>query len=216
MRPRQILDWARIRLRCGGHFKHLYWEHDRVSVDFHYSPISELDALRGVALHYLGLYGTAVTDWSQLRALDFRALNVGGTTFDEIGVLDGKALIALELYQTSVRSLAGIQSLPLELLQIGGTQIRDFSLVARLPLRTLLMLNCQAEDLSFLAGLDLERFGCTFTPATRGLETLRGMRRLQWVHTTEHDSFSAAEFWHRFDHRLPLDEKLRSYRTGER
>lgn len=214
MSLRQTLACARIRLRCWRHIKHLYWEHGRVSVDFHYSPLTELGALRGIELHYLGLYGTAVTDWSQLRALDFHALNAGGTTFSELDVLNSKPLTSLELYQTPVQSLDGIQSMPLEFLQIGATQVRDFSPVARLPLRTLLMLHCQAEDLSFLAGLDLERFGCTFTLATRGIEVLRSMRRLQWVHTTEYDSFSAAEFWNRMDQRLPLDENRNSYRSG--
>ena len=214
MSLRQTLACARIRLRCWRHIKHLYWEHDRVSVDFHYSRFTELGALRGIELHHLGLYGTAVTDWSPLRALDFHSLNVGGTTFLSLDALNSKPLTSLELYQTPVHSLDGIQAMPLEFLQIGATHIRDFSSVARLPLKSLLMLHCQAEDLSFLAGLDLERFGCTFTRATRGLEILRGMRRLQWVHTTEYDSFSAAEFWHRMDHQLPLDENLNSYRSA--
>ncbi|MEN9574606.1 MAG: Serine/threonine-protein kinase PrkC [Verrucomicrobiota bacterium] len=213
MNFRQVLSLARLKLTCGRHLKHLYPEAGRVSADFSYSKLTDLRPLRGVPLHHLGLYGTGVTDWPELARLDFRTLNVGGTSFSDLTLLTGKPLTALELYQTPVASLQGVEAMPLNFLQIGATRIRDFSPVARLPLNTLMMLYCETDDLTFLAGLDLERFAFTFAPDTRGLEPLRRMAKLRWIHTTEYDHFSAEEFWHRMKHRLPLDEQRASYQT---
>jgi hypothetical protein len=212
MNLRQVLSLARLKLTCGRHLKHLYPEAGRVSADFHYSKLTDLRPLRGIPLHYLGLYGTGVTDWSELARLDFRKLNVGGTSFTDLSLLAGKALTALELYQTPVTDLRGLEAMPLDFLQIGATRVRDFSPVARLPLNALMMLYCETDDLSFLAGLSLERFAFTFTHDTRGLEPLRRMKNLKWVHTTEYDSFSTEEFWHRMEQRLPLGENRASYR----
>lgn len=212
MNLRQILALVRIQLAYGRQLKHLYPEAGRVSVDFTYSPLTDLRPLRGIALHQLGLYGTAVTDFTELKHLDFLQLNAGGTPFADLSVLQGKRLTSLELYRTPVASLRGIETMPLTFLQLGETRVRDFSPLADLPLHTLLMLYCEAGDLSFLAGLNLERFGFSFTPGTRGLEVLRGMTKLRRVHTTEYDSFSTEEFWHRIENRLPLDENRASFR----
>lgn len=212
MNLRLLFSLARLRLTCGRHLKHLYPEAGRVSADFSYSKLTDLRPLRGIPLQYLGLYGAAVTDWSELARLDFRGLNVGGTSFTDLSLLAGKPLSSLQLYQTSITSLRGLEGLPLVFLQIGATRVRNFSPVARLPLAVLMMLYCETDDLSFLAGLDLERFAFTFTHDTRGLEPLQRMKNLKWVHTTEYDHFSAEEFWHRMEQRLPLDEKRASYR----
>ncbi len=213
MNLRQLFSFARIKFRYRREIKHLYLEAGRVSVDFSYSPLTDLRPLRGIPLHHLGLYGTAVADFSELARLDFRMLDLGGTSFADLSVLTGKPLTSLELYQTPVASLRGIETMPLSFLQIGATRVRDFSPLVGLPLNTLLMLYCEAEDLSFLSGLNLERFGFTFTPDTRGLEALRRMGTLRWVHTTEYDSFSIEEFWRRLENHLPLDEKRASFRS---
>lgn len=213
MNLRQVLSLARLKLTCGRHLRHLYPEQGRVSADFHYSKLTDLRPLRGIPLHHLGLYGTGITDWLELAKLDFRKLNVGGTSFTDLSLLAGKPLTTLELYQTPVGDLRAIEAMPLDFLQIGATRVRDFLPVARLPLSTLMMLYCETDDLSFLTGLDLTRFAFSFTHDTRGTEALRRMGNLQWVHTTEYDSYSAAEFWHRFDNRLPLDQNRASYRS---
>lgn len=215
MNLRQVLCLVRVKLAYGQQIKHLYPEAGRVSVDFSYSPVTDLRPLRGIPLHHLGLYGTAINDWSELAQLDFCKLNVGGTSFTDLVLLAGKPLATLEPYQTMVASLRGVEAMPLTFLQMGATRIKDFSVVARLPLNTLMMLYCETDDLLFLAGLDLERFGFTFTHDTRRLEPLRRMKKLQWVHTTEYDSFSAAEFWERLDQHLPLDEKRTGFQRGE-
>ncbi len=215
MNLRQLLALIRIKFAYGRKIKHLYSEAGRVSVDFSYSPLADLRPLRGIPLHHLGLYGTALTDFAELKQLDFRKLDVGGTAFADLSLLTGKPLTSLEVYQTPVASLNGIEAMPLAFLQIGATRIKDFSPVARLPLNTLLMLYAETDDLSFLAGLDLERFGFTFTHDICGLEPLRRMTKLRWVHTTEYDSFSAEEFWRRLDQRLPLDENRAGFQRGE-
>ena len=213
MNLRQVFSYVRLKYSCGRHLKRLYFEEGRVSAEFHYSRLTDLRSLSGIPLHYLGLYGTGVTDWSELAHLDFRKLDVGGTSFADLSLLAGKPLTALELYQTPVTDLRGIEAMPLDYLQIGATRVLDFSPVTRLPLNTLMMLYCKTDDLSFLAGLDLERFAFTFTHDTGGLEPLRRMKKVRWIHTTEYDNFSAEEFWYRFDHRLPLDEKRASFRS---
>ena len=211
MNLRQLVSLARIGCSFGRRIKSLYPEAGRVSVEFTYSRVTDLRPLRGLPLHHLGLYGTAINDWRELARLDFLTLNVGGTSFADLSLLAGKPLTSLELFRTPVASLQGIETMPLRRLQIGETRIRDFSRLSRLPLSWLLMLGCATDDLSFLADMNLERFGFSFTRGTRGLEPLRGMSKLQWVHTTEYDSFSAAEFWRRFDQGLPLDENRAEY-----
>jgi Leucine-rich repeat (LRR) protein len=176
-----------------------------------------LKPLKGLRLHNLGLFGTSVKQWRDLAELDFCELDVGSTSFNSLTHIVGKPLTKLELFNTSVSSIQETKGMPLRHLQIGKTKIRDFSPLSNLPLDSLYMLNCDADNLSFLYGLDLTQFGFTFSYETKGVEHLRRMRRLKAIFTTEHDFFSPDEFWQRFEKRLPLNEGGFEHRLlGER
>lgn len=208
---RRCLDKALIWLCYRRYIKHLSSGEGRVSVDFSCQPITRIAALRWCRLWHLGLYGTKIEDWSIIRDIDFLGLNAGGTNFAEMELLRGKRLRWLELYDSPVASLDAIAGMPLSFLQIGRTKIRDFTPVETLPLEILLMEGTECHDISFLRSMNLEHFGFTFSPDTRGIDHLMVMSRLERVSTSPYDSFTPDEFIRRYRQGLPLDEAAAKY-----
>lgn len=205
------MEMALLWVVYRGRYMHMHSHEGRVGIDFMYRPITDISPLRFCRLLHLGLYGTKITNWPVLRKLDFVELNVGGTDFSDTELLRGKPLRRLEMGGTPVTSLEPLRGMPLFLLQIGGTAVRDFSPVASLPLDVLLMHDCHCDDLSFLQGTNLQYFGFTFTPGTKGLEHLMAMSRLENISTSAYDSFTPDEFYRRHTRGLPLDEEARRY-----
>jgi hypothetical protein len=212
----KLLGAPLLRMRYPGVHLHFDEEAQRVGISFNRAKRVNLLLLRWFPISWLDLYGGSVDNWAVLKHLDFTRLNVGETQFSDMELLRGKPLTSLELWDTPVATLEPIRGMPLEILQIGRTRITNFEALRSLPLNWLFMFDCECDDLSFLAGMDLEYFAFTVPPETESIEPLLAMARLQRISTSPRDSFTPDEFSLRFREKLTFTERADQMAASDR
>jgi len=103
-------------------------------VDLIRSPITSLDALKGMHLHSLTLKGTRVQDLTPLRGMNvLRRLDLSDTGVSNLVPLAGLNLESLSLRNTAVKQIACLKGMPLQELDLRGCKILDLNKFTKLP-----------------------------------------------------------------------------------
>ena len=100
----------------------------------------------------------------------------------------------------SLTDLSPLKGTPLVSLNIQHCRnIKVLDALDGLPLSRLVMHGTAVQDLTPLAGMDLE--GLYFSPAniTKGIEVLRAMKSLKEINIDGHRKLTPEEFWKAYD-----------------
>jgi Leucine-rich repeat (LRR) protein len=130
--------------------------------------VSDLSALRGMALTMLACHSTDVSDLSPLRGMPLTILSCGSTQVSDLSPLTGMRLTVLSVDNTPVSDLAPLAGMPLTVLWCDRTKV---------------------TNLSPLSGMPLTELRCDFD-RDRDYEVLHSIRTLTKVNDT-----MAAMFW---------------------
>jgi serine/threonine protein kinase len=167
--------------------------------------ISDIRPLAGMMLHHLDVYHSRVTDLSALRGMPLGNLNITATPVSNIEALRELPVMHLGMEATRVGDIRPLSGLALTNLILRGSPIKDITPIQGMPLITLMLDSCfEVEDLTPIASCrDLVLL--TIPPTRRGIETLRGLRKVRKLSYSISNSYSweqvpsTEEFWQRFD-----------------
>ena len=139
------------------------------------TEVTDIAALRGMALQSLNLSGTKVADLSPLA--DMRTLErlvLTSTPVTDLAPLRGLRLKVLVISSTPVSDIAALRGMPLEEFELGYTRVADLTPLAGMPLKRIDLYSAPVLDFSPLAGLPLEK--CYLSNnRIRDLGVLRGL-----------------------------------------
>lgn len=163
--------------------------------------VTDISPLKGLPLEELYLSYTNVKDLSPLTGMPLNKLNVMDTRVTDISVVQTMDADGLTLWlnDTKVKDLSPLKGKSLESLDLTGTPVTDLSPLSGMKsLRRLNLERCAVKDLTPLKGLQLQRI--VFDPAkiTKGLDAIRQMDSLRFMHTRfQNDGkwLSPEEFW---------------------
>ncbi len=143
--------------------------------------VSDLRALRGLALNFLDIWGTQVADLTPLEGMPLHTL-------------------VADRNKTSTE-LSALKSLPLGNLQCSFTRVSDLSPLHGMPLTELYIVETEVTDLSPLEGLKLTTIQLTPGRITRGFDALRRMSSLKTigVEVDYAKQLPVDEFWRKYD-----------------
>ena len=167
------------------------------------TQVRDLSPLAGLPLAKLYLSDTRVSDLSPLAGMELEELNLVGTRVRNVEPLANARLGTLWLRNTSVHDLTPLAATGLVSLDIEGTPVNDLRPLAEMTsLRRLNIARSAVQDLTPLAGLQLQRLVFTPSQITAGLDVVREMPSLTALGTRfeeESDTLPPAEFWRKLD-----------------
>lgn len=141
-------------------------------------PVKDIGPLSRTKLKELDLSDTKVSDLRPIchLPLESLALNDMGIKDKEVSLLKIPTLKRLSIRDGHVTSIAPLQKLPLESLDLSGNEgIKDFTLLAGMPLRGLALGNTVLHDLTPLSGMELTFLDISGTKVSN-LAPLKGMK----------------------------------------
>lgn len=191
----------------------------------HCRSLKSLHGLEGLKFTGLNLRGcSALEDIRALKDMPLRAIELRecrslkslhgleGMPFKELHLSSCSSLTdisAITTMKVTALHLCGCQSLtdfsPLkgtELQHLNVQHFRNFKsldVLRDLPLRRLVMHGTPVEDLTPLAGMDLELLFFSPIMITKGIEVLRAMKSLKEININGHRKLTPEEFWKAYD-----------------
>lgn len=167
------------------------------------TQVRDLSPLAGLPLAKLYLSHAPVSDVSPLAGMELEELNLVGTRVRDLEPLANARLGTLWLRNTSVHDLTPLAATGLVSLDIEGTPVTDLRPLAEMTsLRRLNIARSAVQDLSPLAGLELQRLIFTPSQIKSGLDVVREMPSLTALGTQfeeDSDAIPPAEFWRKLD-----------------
>jgi serine/threonine protein kinase len=164
--------------------------------------VRDLTPLHGMPLATLSLQGCdQFSDLTPLRGLKLTALNISETQVRDLGPLRGMPLTNLSMrYCREVTDLGPLAGMPLNSLDLYACgQVRDLSALRGMPLTFLGLLATTVRDLTPLQGLKLTEIQLELGGDTKGVDVLRPMKSLKTVVVGTKGTFTADEFWKKYD-----------------
>jgi serine/threonine protein kinase/Leucine-rich repeat (LRR) protein len=155
-------------------------------LDFSRLSLTELPALKGLAISTLWVDQNPFSDLSPLKGMPLEALGLRRTQVLDLSPLRGMPLRMLHLFESQVSDLSPLRGMPLEYLYFDGTPVTDVSPLLEMPHLKRVMLPRAATN----------------------IEVLRSLTKLEyigWEHDWHGDDnlgrpvLTATEFWKRFD-----------------
>jgi serine/threonine protein kinase len=138
-------------------------------------------------------------DLSPLLGLQLTCLDCSNSEVLDISPLRGMPLTWLGCTETLVADLSPLEGMPLAELWAGSSPVSDLSPLSKMPLRQLACDRTNVSDLSPLEGMALEKIFFTCADIDKGIEAIRAMKSLVVIGTSAGQSFSADEFWKKYD-----------------
>jgi serine/threonine protein kinase len=174
--------------------------------------ITDIRPLAGMPIEHLHLWHCKVADFTPLKEMPLKWLNVGGgfqNNFDlkivshlpleflclnysdvsDLTPLKNCPLTGLECTNTPLSDLSPLRGMRLQLLSLTNTKVKDLSPLRGMPLTKLSIDGTRVSDLSPLRGMPLKELRCDFN-ASRDAAILREITSLETINGTP-----AAEFW---------------------
>jgi hypothetical protein len=169
--------------------------------------LTDLSALRGMALHRLRIPGASVRDLSVLHGMPLAMLRCDWTDVSDLTPLVGTPLNSLDIAATPVTDLSPLSGLPLEVLNCAGTRISDLTpLRTTLSLKKLFIRNSKVTDFGPIRYCPLSVLKFDYV-ADRDGSLVRSMTTLVDI-----NDFKAAEFLALYAH--PWDGIFDGRSTG--
>jgi len=139
------------------------------------TAVADLSPLRGLALEELFAVNTSVRDLSPLVGMPLTKLCCSFTEVHDLKPLQGMPLTQLACGSTPIVDLSPLRGLKITTLNLAECKkITDYSPLADLPLRHVVLINSSISDLSPLRGKPLNELYCEGT-AVADLTPLEGM-----------------------------------------
>lgn len=208
MYRRQIeTDWpglgSRLTLDRSGLFQMILYNNNK---------IISLAPLEGIPLtsFEFNAAGFKASDLSPLSGMPLTSLKLNNATeLRDLSPLKGMPLQSLSLgYAKNLTDLSPLQGMPLVSLNlIQCTDISDLSPLQGMPLTNLNIQNCsKVTDLSPLEGMNLKSIYFEYRTLgnPKSMKVLRGIKTLTTITVASKGSFSAEEFWEKYDRGEPL------------
>ena len=139
--------------------------------------VKDIGSLSRTKLKELDLSGTKIADLRPIQHLPLESLflNDMGIKDKDLCLLKIPTLKRLSIRDGHISAMAPLQKLPLEFLDLSGNEaIKDFSVLAGMPLRGLSLGGTALQDLTPLAGLELTFLDISGTKVSN-LTPLKGM-----------------------------------------
>ena len=172
-----------------------------VELNCRYTHVSDLSHLKEMKLSRLSCGHTKVSDLSPLRGMELKYLEIDGLNDVDLSPIADCPLSDLLCGDNNAADLTALKGMKLSRLSIDYTPISDLSPLKGMPLTQLNFDNTKVSDVSVLQGMELKTL--TFTPGsiTNGIETLRQMKTVERIGTSENNSstFPPEEFWKKYD-----------------
>jgi tetratricopeptide (TPR) repeat protein len=147
----------------------------------HLADLRDLGPLQGIPLTHLNLsFGQQVQDLTPLK---------------------GMQLTALDLWSCDLISdLTPLRGMPLQFFSTSSNRLTDLTPLQGMPLKTLHFGHCAGiRDLTPLQELELAELRIGPGPIARNMFQLRRMKSLKTIVVNDRGTYSAAEFWKRYD-----------------
>ena len=165
--------------------------------------INDFSPLRGMRLKRLNLSGTYISDLNVLAGMPLGGLNLLSCgTIDSLEPIRGAHLKWINICNTHIADLSPLRDMPLEFIDATNSLLRDLRPLANLPLKRVdLILSAGPVDLAPLAQCaSLESL--TLPKTYTNLETLRhhpALSRLSARNDDDKPAQTTAEFWKEYD-----------------
>jgi serine/threonine protein kinase len=163
------------------------------------SKVTDLTPIKGMPLKSLLITGIVLNDLSLLKGMPLVELDAGGTSISDTSELKGMQLTALALNGCPINDLTPLQGMSLTRLDISDTKVSNLVPLAGMPMQSLSIRDIPVSDITCLKDMPLVYFQFTPKMITNGVDVVRKMRTLVNIGISGDATFSAAEFWKKYD-----------------
>jgi hypothetical protein len=167
------------------------------------TSVRDLTPLKGLPLKELRVNYTRISDISPVADLPLEQFSLANTHVKNISHVKLMPLNTLWLNSTKVTDLSPLKGKSLVSLDISGTDISDLSALKNMTsLKRLNLRRSKVTDLTPLEGLQIQRLIFNPEKITKGLDVVRNMQTLQFLHVIfppGNQFIPAARFWQLYD-----------------
>jgi hypothetical protein len=141
-------------------------------------------------------------DLAPLRGLPLTYLDLSfSPQVQDLTPLKGMPLTSLDLWNCDlVSDLTPLRGMPLTFFSTTSNRLTDLAPLQGMPLKILKFGHCAGiRDLTPLQDLNLTELHFSVGPISRNIHQLRRMKSLRTIVLADHGTFTAADFWKRYD-----------------
>jgi len=154
----------------------------------------------GLRLEFRNLL--ALRDLAPLRGMPLAYLDLSfSAQVQDLTPLKGMQLTSLDLWACDlVNDLTPLRGMPLTFFSTSSNRLTDLTPLQGMPLKILHFGHCGAiRDLTPLQDLELTEVRFTLGPVAKNMHQLRRMKSLKTIVIADRGTFTAADFWKRYD-----------------